>query len=121
MLSAKRSSPRNVSRLEKLLPWRMRQTHRHHDFLQLLFNGLQVIDNALSCCNGDTRERWALGDPRLGDRVVKGAKIFADLPTTSNSASIAAWTISESDDSVVIEKSYPERHGSAGVSRRGGE
>ena len=54
----------------------MRQTQRYHHFLQFFFNGLQVIDDALSCCNRDTRERWMLGHPHFGDRVVKRAKIF---------------------------------------------
>jgi len=62
--------------MNRLLSWRMHQTERYDHFLQLLFNGLQVIDDALSGCNRDTRERWMLGHPHSGDRVVKRAKIF---------------------------------------------
>jgi quercetin dioxygenase-like cupin family protein len=54
----------------------MGEAQGDHHFLQLFFDGLQVVDDALSCRNGDTREGWALGHSRLGDRVVERAKIF---------------------------------------------
>src|SRR5688500_5084627 len=54
----------------------MRQTQRYHHFLQLFFNGLQVIDDALSCCNRDAREWWMLGHLDSGDRVVESTKIL---------------------------------------------
>ena len=53
----------------------MRQTQRDHHFLKLFFDGLQVLDDALSRSHRDTREGGPLGDPRLGNSVVEGSQI----------------------------------------------
>jgi quercetin dioxygenase-like cupin family protein len=59
-----------------LLWWRMGEAERDHHFLQLFFDGLQVVDDALSRCDRDAREGWPLGYLRLGDCLVKRSKIF---------------------------------------------
>lgn len=54
----------------------MRQAKRDHNLLQLLFDRLEVVDDALSRRHGDTREGWPIGHSHLGYRVVKRSKIF---------------------------------------------
>jgi quercetin dioxygenase-like cupin family protein len=53
----------------------MRQTQRDHHFLKLFFDGLQMLDDALSRSHCDTREGRMLGDPRLRNRIVERSKV----------------------------------------------
>jgi quercetin dioxygenase-like cupin family protein len=53
----------------------MCETQRDHHFLKLFFDGLQVLDDALSRSHRDSREGWVLGDSRLRNRVVECSQI----------------------------------------------